>query len=126
MINYDQAIGIHRLLVERFGGLGGIRDKGALKSALSRPYQTFNQKELYPNIVDKAASLVESIVRNHPFIDGNKRTGYVLMRLLLMIEGKDIKASQDEKFNLIINIANGTYEFEEIKQWISDKMVIIS
>ncbi|MEQ8688674.1 MAG: Fic family protein [Imperialibacter sp.] len=83
MISEQEVLGIHSILIERFGGSNGVRDIGLLQSALGRPYQTFDGGELYPTAIDKAAAvLVESIVKNHLFIDGNKRTGYVLARLL--------------------------------------------
>jgi len=61
---------------------------------------------------------LESIVKNHPFIDGNKRTGYVLMRLVLMNFDKDIQATQDEKYDFIISVASGQLEFQQIVTWI--------
>lgn len=68
--------------------------------------------------IDKSAAVIESIVRNHPFIDGNKRTGYTLMRLLLLSDGFNIKATEDEKYDFVIKIANGELTFEQIKNWI--------
>jgi len=109
---------IHELLIDTFGGSNGIRDLPALESALARPFQTFDNKELYLTPVDKAASLIESILKNHPFIDGNKRTGYVLARLLLLQNGQDINASEQEKYDFVINIASGKMRFEEIASWL--------
>lgn len=71
---------IHSVLITQFGGSHGVRDYGALSSALSRLDMTFDGEELYPGPINKAAALIESILTNHPFVDGNKRTGYVLMR----------------------------------------------
>ena len=76
MIPLKEVEHIHKLLIDTFGGSHGVRDLSALLSALARPFQTFDNKELYPTPIDKAASLLESIVSNHPFIDGNKRTAY--------------------------------------------------
>lgn len=76
MISVSEAILIQDILIEKFGGTRGIRDRGLLESALARPFQTFDNKDLYPTIVKKAAALIESILRNHPFVDGNKRIGY--------------------------------------------------
>ncbi len=84
MILLEEAEEIHQMLITAFGGSHGTRDKHSLSSALATPYQTFESKELYPAPIEKAASLIESILVNHPFVDGNKRTGYVLMRMLLI------------------------------------------
>lgn len=84
MISIKEVEELHKTLIDTFGGSHGIRDLGALDSALAIPFQTFDDKELHPTTVHKAASLIESILINHPFIDGNKRTGYVLMRILLI------------------------------------------
>ena len=109
---------IHKLLIETFGGSQGIRDLSALQSALSRPFQTFEGKELYPTVIAKAAALLESILFNHPFIDGNKRTGYVVTRLFLINNGFDIKANENEKFEFVILIASGKIQFDQIAEWL--------
>ena len=123
MITISQANQIHDILIENFGGSKGVRDQGSLASALSRPYQTFDGKDLYPSIVEKAASLIESIVVNHPFVDGNKRTGYVLMRLVLLANGRDISATQQAKFDFVIRIASGKTNFENIVQWLEAHLI---
>jgi death-on-curing protein len=104
MISEKEVLEIHAILIERFGGSNGVRDMNLLNSALNRPYQTFDGKELYPTPIDKAAAIIESIVKNHPFIDGNKRTGYVLARLLLMNTQLDIYAEQEQKYQFVISI----------------------
>jgi len=87
MISTEEILKIHKLLIDQFGGSHGVRDKSSLNSEINRPFATFDQQELYPEPVDKAAAILESIVTNHPFVDGNKRTGYVLARLLLLKSG---------------------------------------
>ncbi len=72
MISFEEAIQIHTLLIQKFGGTNGIRDSDVLLSALARPFQTFDGVELYPTPVEKAAAILESIIANHPFLDGNK------------------------------------------------------
>ncbi len=94
-----------------------------LKSAISRPYQTFDSKDLYPTAEEKASAIIESIVTNHPFVDGNKRTGYTLFRILLLIEGKDISASQQEKYEFVISIAERKLDYEEIVKWTRSKVI---
>lgn len=123
MITVAQAEQIHEILISNFGGAGGIRDKDALSSALSRPNQTFDGIDLYPSVSQKAASLIESILVNHPFVDGNKRTGYVLMRLMLLNYDLDIKASQQEKYDFVINIASGKTAFDSIVQWLENHLI---
>ena len=123
MISVKEAEDIHTTLIEHFGGSHGIRDLNGLESALGRPFQTFGGEDLYPSVIQKAASLLESILINHPFIDGNKRTGYVLTRLFLVANELDIKASQDEKYNFIIRIASGNSTFEEIITWLTANTV---
>ena len=109
---------IHRILIEKFGGSQGIRDAGLLDSALNRPYQTFDGIELYPTAVEKAAAIFESIIANHPFVDGNKRTAYVLMRLILLESNVVISSTQDNKYDFVIQAATGKLSFVEIKNWI--------
>jgi death-on-curing protein len=119
MIKIEEVINIHDILIDRFGGSYGIRDHNALESAINRPFMTFDQKELYPSQTEKAAALIESLISNHPFLDGNKRIGYVLMRYFLLRNGFDISASQSEKFEFVIKIAQGQLNFEQINNWIS-------
>ena len=126
MIDVSEVLAFHEKLIEQFGGIAGIRSMELLESAIHRPYQTFDGMELYPSPIEKAAAVVESIVTNHPFLDENKRTGYVLMRLTLMQHGIDIVATEDEKYTFIIQIASGKLEFEEIKGWISRKLIGIN
>jgi len=117
MISQHETEELHKVLIQKFGGITGIRDIGGLQSALSRPFQTFNNVDLYPSVLEKAAALIESILNNHPFIDGNKRTGYVLTLLFLMSSGYDINASQDSKYQFVTDIASGKMKFEEILNW---------
>jgi death-on-curing protein len=124
MIDFQEVIEIHQVLVNEFGGLSGIRDENALKSALTRPFSGFGTTEFYPTIEEKVSAVIESIVKNHPFVDGNKRTGYVIMRLLLMQFGKDLHATQDEKYNFVIAIASGELAFQEIVAWVKEHVVV--
>ncbi len=118
MIDINEVTKIHDILIEKFGGAKGIRDKGTLESAINRPYQTFDGQELYPTPVDKGAAIFESIISNHPFIDGNKRTAYVLMRLVLKENNMDIDLGQDQKFDFVIKAAKGELTYDQIRMWI--------
>lgn len=122
MISIKEVEIIHNILIDKFGGSKGIRDKALLESALSRQFATFNNKDLYSTPVEKASAILESIVINHPFVDGNKRTAYTLMRLILLENELDLVASQDEKYNFVISISTGEYRLEEIKKWIQTNL----
>ena len=122
MISVNQALEIHGILIEKFGGKPGVRDFDLLESALFRPYNTFDSKDLYPNTIEKAAAIAESIIRNHPFIDGNKRVGYTLMRLTLLLDGSDIETDENSKYEFVISIAEGKISFDEIRSWIESNL----
>jgi death-on-curing protein len=122
MISVKETEVIHNILIDKFGGSKGIRDIGLLDSALARPFATFDNKDLYVDSVEKASAILESIIINHPFIDGNKRTAYVLMRLILMENDEDIVASQEEKYDFVISASKGEFRFEEIKSWIKSHL----
>ena len=123
MIRLEFVINIHEILIEKFGGIHGIRDKKALESAISRPFMTFDQQDLYPSPIEKAAALLESVISNHPFIDGNKRIGYVLMRYFLLENNLDVKATQTEKYEFVIRIAQGQLSYEQIHSWLSERVI---
>lgn len=122
MLEIADILTIHERLIHEFGGTLGLRDIGLLESAISRPSQTFDSKDLYPTIEEKASAIVESIVTNHPFIDGNKRTGYLLFRLLLLSEGKDLDCSQEEKYKFVISIADRRLGYDDILKWTRSKI----
>jgi death-on-curing protein len=123
MIKIEVVTNLHEILINKYGGVHGVRDYNALESAINRPFMTFDQNELYPSPIDKAAALIESLISNHPFIDGNKRIGYVLMRYFLLENDLDIKATQSEKFDFVIKIAQGRLSFEQIRSWLSEKAI---
>jgi len=107
MISLQLAKELNKMIAEASGGLSGIRDEGSLLSALNRPFQTFDDKDLYPSAIEKSAAIVESIIINHPFIDGNKKMGYAFMKLLLTEGGYEIEASEDKIYSFIISISEG-------------------
>jgi death on curing protein len=118
MISINEVLNIHQMLISRFGGRLGVRDIQLLESALQRPFQTFEGRALYETPSEKAAALTESLLRNHPFIDGNKRVAYAVLRLFLKSVGYSILADQEEKYHFIVSVASGELAFEEIHQWI--------
>jgi len=125
MIHIDVANYLHNILIDEFGGSKGVRDVGSLEAALNRPFATFDGQDLYPTAEEKAAALFESIIINHPFMDGNKRTAYVLLEYLLLNKaGKRLEASFEEKYEMSIRASTGLIRFDEIRDWISSKIKV--
>jgi death-on-curing protein len=120
MISIEQVLAIHSIAIKQFGGSNGIRDTQMLESAIKRPFQTFGGEELYPSIIEKAAAIIESILMNHPFVDGNKRTGYILMKAMLMEKNITITTHQNEVYNFVIAISTGEMKFEAIVAWLKE------
>jgi death-on-curing protein len=123
MIEKSDVLNIHSILIDKFGGSKGVQDLTVLESAINRPYATFDNVELYPKPSEKAAAILESILINHPFIDGNKRTAFVLMKLLLLKNSIEIKATQEELYTMIISASSGEMRFSEIAKWIEDRIL---
>jgi death-on-curing protein len=111
---------LHEAIIASTGGARGIRDLGALESALNQPRLTFDHVDLYPDLVSKAAALCFFLVMNHPFIDGNKRTGHAAMETFLILNGREIEADVDEQESLILDLAAGKLTREELTSWLNN------
>lgn len=120
MIFFDleQVVKLHSSLIAKTGGMDGIRDENLLDSALNSLFQTFDGNELYPDIFDKAAQLCYSLVENHPFADGNKRTGVHLTLLFLKLNGEKIEYTQSDLIDFGLGIASGKMTKDSIKEWL--------
>lgn len=114
----ENIIQIHFEIIEAIGGSHGIRDTGLLESATERPKASFGGKDLYPNIFLKTAALVHSLLFNHPFIDGNKRTAVVAMIEFLKINNKNLKVEQKELVDFALWVENKKPTIEKIADWI--------
>ncbi|MGP1564861.1 MAG: type II toxin-antitoxin system death-on-curing family toxin [Treponema sp.] len=113
----EQILQIHSSLITKTGGIDGIREYNLLDSSLKSIFQTFDGKELYPSILDKAAQLCYALIENHPFLDGNKRIGVHLTLIFLKINGIDLNYSQEELIDFVLKIASGKIKKDEIKEW---------
>lgn len=123
MIDLEEVLQLHEIAIEKFGGIKGVRDQKLLESAINRPFVTFGGEDLYKTVEEKASAVLESIIKNHPFHDGNKRTAYLVYRLFLMSESYDIQAAQEEKYEFVIDIASGKMTFDEIVSWTKQKLI---
>ena len=117
-----EILDIHHQVAQRSGGAEGIRDLGALESAIAQPRMTFGGEDLYPTIIDKAATLGFSIVMNHPFVDGNKRTGHAAMEIFLVLNGLEINASTDEQEAIILALASGELDRDIFTNWLQQSI----
>ena len=115
----NQVLFLHKRVIEVSGGSHGVRDEGLLESAVYRPQASFGGSDLYPDVFSKAAAMGHSIIKNHPFVDGNKRTGFESMRLFLRMNGYDVRASEDQKFDFVLKIASDPETDEHrIGEWL--------
>lgn len=105
------------------GGSSAIRDLGALESALAQPRATFGEDDLYPTLVEKAAALGFSLIRNHPFVDGNKRIGHAAIEVFLVLNGHQLDATVDDAERVILGVAAGTIGRDEFAEWIRQHLV---
>lgn len=120
-----QILELHQRLIETSGGTRGIRDFGALESALAQPEMTFDGKDLYPTLIDKAGALAYSLCMDHPFIDGNKRVAHAAMEIFLVLNGFEIDASIDEQEKCFLDMASGKVTREELTNWLQHIVVPI-
>jgi len=107
-LSMQEILELHERLVERFGGSHGLRDLGMLESAAAMPQAGFDDAYLHEDIFEMAAAYLFHIVMNHPFIDGNKRTGAHAAFLFLADNGYAVTLTQDEKYDLVIGVCEGT------------------
>jgi len=117
-LSKERVVRLHTALLRQSGGLDGIRDMGALESALAQPQMSFGGEDLYPTLIEKAAALGFSLIMNHPFNDGNKRIGHAAMEAFLELNGHRIEAPVDEAEKLILRVAAGESSREELIEWL--------
>lgn len=116
---YDDIMMLHKQIIEATGGSDGLRDRGALESALAQPAMTFGGEALYSTPVDKAAALGFSLIMNHPFVDGNKRIGHAAMELFLRLNGYGIMTTVDDAERTILAVAAGELKREDLTRWLN-------
>jgi death-on-curing protein len=115
-----EVVELHELVLEAAGGAAGVRDLGGLESALAQPKASFEGQDLHQTLVEKAAALCFSLVQNHPFVDGNKRTAHAAMETFLVLNGNEIEASVDEQERVMIEISAGRLQRAQLVEWLQD------
>jgi len=114
----ETVITIHSELIRTIGGSSGIRDENLLDMSVNAPFQTFDGVDLYPTLIDKAAHLTYSLIKNHPFLDGNKRIGVTVMIIFLKANGIEITCTNEELAALGLGLANSSIAKAELVEWI--------
>ncbi|WP_168124072.1 type II toxin-antitoxin system death-on-curing family toxin [Paenibacillus sp. HB172176] len=122
-ISLEQLIQFHSKIVKASGGLNGIRDIGMLESALRKADSTFDGKDLYEGAIKKITVIAYALIKNHGFVDGNKRIGVAMMLLLLRLNQITVRYNQEELVELGLRTAEGKFNEEHIEQWIREHQV---
>lgn len=113
-----QVLYLYQQIIRQSGGTIGLRDEGLLESAVYRPQASFGGRDLYPDLFSKTAALGHSLISNHPFVDGNKRVGFEAMRLMLRLNGYDLRASLGAKFEFVMDVAKGRLSEQAMADWL--------
>ena len=116
----EQILFVHYRLLSETGGEHGVRDIGLLESAVARPRATFDRQEMYTDIFEKAGALMESLINNHPFVDGNKRTGIACTVLFLKQNGISFSAKNPELEKFTLRVASSKIGLSEIAKWLKN------
>ncbi len=121
MISYvtlGDALAIHLALIELYGGSDGVRDLTLVESAIARPQASFGGYDAYPTLFDKAAVLMQGLIKNHGFVDGNKRTGTAIASIFLKLNNQKLHVTDDQLVELAISVAEDKLSLEEISTWL--------
>ena len=122
-ISIEFVIRLHEMLIKESGGSKGVRDINLLESALYSPLQTFGDRELYPDDLDKIVSISHSLIKNHSFIDGNIRIGTLVLYMLLKENGYELEWTDEEVIEIGLKVANGEMRKEDLKKFIKRRLV---
>ncbi len=119
-LTVEEVLYIHFQVIDRFGGLHGVRDIGGLESAVARPRTTVFGNDAYPTLIEKASAMLHSLILNHPFFDGNKRTAFASVGLFLHLNGISITGAHQEIGDFVVRAADRHLSVETIADWFSN------
>ncbi len=122
ILSKQQVLKLHEMLIAQSGGSPEIRDERLLESALNAPFQSFGDTDLYPSLLEKAARLGYGLIKNHPFVDGNKRIGTHTMLVFLAINHAELAYTDEELISLILGIAAGEYDDKYLLIWLQNHL----
>ncbi len=122
-LSIGEVLTLYQQIMGQSGGKIGIQNLNALESSLAQPRMTFEGKDLYPTITDKAAIIGFSLIKNHPFTDGNKRIGHAAIEVFLLLNGFEIQAPIDDQEITIVKVAAGEMSLGDFTSWLQDRIV---
>jgi death-on-curing protein len=115
-LGYNEVLDIYREQIGKFGGFGAVRDNNALLSVIANPQREFAGRDLYPTMASKTAIIVYSLIKNHPFVDGNKRTAFIWGRTFLRLNGCDVESIQ-KYYEIVVKISKDEVTQEDVFDW---------
>jgi death-on-curing protein len=121
-LRLGEVLELHRRLIATSGGSPGLRDLRLLEGSLSQLRQTFSGVDLYPTLFEKAAVLGFSLIKNHPFIDGNKRVGHAALEVMLMLNGYELTASKESTEAVVLAVASGMLDRQAWTEWVKEQI----
>jgi len=120
-LTLGEVVALQQSVIAGTGGAAGVRDLGALESAVAQPRASFGGEDLYPGVIEKAAALGFSLVMGHPFVDGNKRTGHAAMETFLVLNGYEVSAPVDEQERVMLQLAAGELSRDDFVEWVRSR-----
>ena len=117
--NRENVMEVYKVLTDSTGGTVGVRDEGLLLSAIEAPYQTFLGEDLFPTTLEKAVRLGYGLVANHPFVDGNKRIGILVMLVFMQLNDINVELTDDDIVEIALKVASGEYKYEDLLDYIN-------
>lgn len=121
-LSLGEVLELHRRIIEETGGSPGLRDLVALESAIAQPRMTFGGADLYPDLASKAAALGFALIKNHPFVDGNKRVGHAALETFLVLNGFELQGDIDDAERVVVAVAAGDCARDEFERWLRSSM----
>jgi death-on-curing protein len=120
-LSLDEVLAIHAHQIDRYGGALGIRDRGLLESALAMAEATFSGEDLHPTLHEKAAAYLFHLVKNHPFVDGNKRVGLAVCLVFLRLNGMKVRATDEELVDLVLGAIENRFSKADVAVFLRDR-----
>ena len=120
--NRENVMEVYKVLTEATGGTVGVRDEGLLLSAIEAPYQTFGGIDLFPTVLEKGVRLGYGLVANHPFVDGNKRIGILVMLVFMQLNGINLELTDEMIVDVTLKVASGEYKYEDLLEFVTNNV----